>query len=964
MAATASGPRISRSLSTSLKPIPPLTKSASFQAVEKLNLTQQLEPDGKSSPSPIDLGKVLRLLSGRHSHDLIERHLHALHKVAKRNQAGYIAEDAASLAELLSWLNEQIENGQQTYVSPTIACIRPLSRSLQLGLESSVDSGRTAVGIQNGITALIAALGSCITSSNIQLANAAAAVCDALLSGLPSRLLVDVELQGDTVAMTASLRTSLQSKKQLQAAANEPARDQAPAARLRAMVAHALIASELGDSLCNAWKVALTSRDSAAEARLHLLSSLSTLSTSHIALNQLSKAAIVADLMQQLAQPQTDLVGYEAGLMVDLLFALLTHPDTTADVKRQSCNAVFIRHMVGVLRRLLNVNSTATRQLRNDFFMMTALLADEDDVRALMVDHHLFELVLRTFIAGDLPSRHPDVVKCRWTNSNEDFDLFKTSLTIVCKFASLDSAVPVLAGSRVLDVIKIYTVFEAESLPRGWTMPQYEELQLLCLSALNALLPSCLQAYHANRLNSQLLALLTWSLQNQSGYTGPEARLFAGAANSFHATGDFSHGRSLAHDVDIPHNNGHRSQARLVLRVLLTLMELRTPEAAELHQDLLDQNVLTQLVGFLDDLLPAKADALYIELRTKALQLCSALCQHRSHVQELFGTSGVEMLLPYLKLEASVLDAGLGHRALLIAAVDASWSCIAGCRLTEAHFFLQEGMFVLLDLLERCPVEFRNMVLGCVADLAEASTGLQHVLQWQGQGEPRPNIASLLCGLWRDTCLDLECPALIKGALLATVLEPVDDDDIAVSFPLCSKSQIEAEVAPLSGTAPNLAVLEVLRNERAKIYGLCSMMGFDKCYDMLGTTDRITLVLIEQYLNLKAGEVWQEVQDELDAEGIVPVDFDEELLLMAREVNEAQVQAVAQEQRSLLNAQVLTYKPTQSQVYHASPFGCNRMSHQEPRKNWSSLRSVLQLQIEMRSLSSLLFITLSRSKKA
>ena len=41
---------------------------------------------------------------------------------------------------------------------------------------------------------------------------------------------------------------------------------------------------------------------------------------------------------------------------------------------------------------------------------------------------------------------------------------------------------------------------------------------------------------------------------------------------------------------------------------------------------------------------------------------------------------------------------------------------------------------------------------------------------------------------------------------------------------------------------------------------------------MLASVLQIVLVLIEQYLDLKAGEVWAEVVEELDAEGVIPVD--------------------------------------------------------------------------------------------
>ena len=46
-----------------------------------------------------------------------------------------------------------------------------------------------------------------------------------------------------------------------------------------------------------------------------------------------------------------------------------------------------------------------------------------------------------------------------------------------------------------------------------------------------------------------------------------------------------------------------------------------------------------------------------------------------------------------------------------------------------------------------------------------------------------------------------------------------------------------ADVAP--GTSPSLAVLETLRNERAKIYAMCQRIGFDKCYSMLSVPDQV-----------------------------------------------------------------------------------------------------------------------------
>jgi hypothetical protein len=123
----------------------------------------------------------------------------------------------------------------------------------------------------------------------------------------------------------------------------------------------------------------------------------------------------------------------------------------------------------------------------------------------------------------------------------------------------------------------------------------------------------------------------------------------------------------------VPYNNGHRSHAKWALRILLTLVEMRNAATAPLHQDLLDQGLVQQLVEFLDTPVPAKADPLYLELRTAALLIISGLCRHRRHAQELFGEAGVSMLGYYLQSSQDALATELGHRELLVAAVDATW---------------------------------------------------------------------------------------------------------------------------------------------------------------------------------------------------------------------------------------------------------------------------------------------------
>ena len=68
--------------------------------------------------------------------------------------------------------------------------------------------------------------------------------------------------------------------------------------------------------------------------------------------------------------------------------------------------------------------------------------------------------------------------------------------------------------------------------------------------------------------------------------------------------------------------------------------------------------------------------------------------------QELFGQSGVDVVVEYLRTDLGLLSSGLGHHRLLLAAIDCVWCTVVGCYMTEDYFLEKEGVFLLFDLLE------------------------------------------------------------------------------------------------------------------------------------------------------------------------------------------------------------------------------------------------------------------------
>lgn len=69
-------------------------------------------------------------------------------------------------------------------------------------------------------------------------------------------------------------------------------------------------------------------------------------------------------------------------------------------------------------------------------------------------------------------------------------------------------------------------------------------------------------------------------------------------------------------------------------------------------------------------------------------------------IQELFGGyDGVKLLIDYLKRDIDKFGSGLGHHRLLLAAVDCVWCTVVGNAVVEDMFLEQEGVLILLDVL-------------------------------------------------------------------------------------------------------------------------------------------------------------------------------------------------------------------------------------------------------------------------
>jgi len=549
---------------------------------------------------------------------------------------------------------------------------------------------------------------------------------------------------------------------------------------------------------------------------------------------------------------------------VDILWNLMENGDKAVLAKQLNNIACISQLRDAFVYQLTQGYSHYDRQLRNDLLVIATLIATQCPESPFVETGFAKQLTLfATF--QEVKSHNALVRHLKLLTNPEDFELRKLLFNILVVLSRDSAVVTILSeGHLLLALFSFVHSNDKKTGPREWNPAQFEELQLQAMACLCSLGPLLLEDYMTCQGSTRLLLLLEWCV-------GPEE--FCGQGNSFHGAG----GRG-----------NKKAQMRHCLRLMRAVVS--TGDEVVL-QDLADQGAINQLIGVLNTAFTQRTDendAVEIEMQSDILFILSCLCDNDMHRKELFGVQGVDMVVRYLRTDTRLLNSGLGHHKLLLASIDCTWCAIVGCFVTEDYFLEKEGVFLLFDLLEVCPKNMHNVLLGCLLDLCENPKTVQHVLTWRGaQGQ---TASHLLCQVWRTEEAEMGVKRDSQGAIQDTAM------------PLMGVYQASLGVVPMPATNVSQAIADVGENMRAKVYSLFCKMGFT---DLPGLTveDHVTLTIIEKYLDFKMGEVWSETVAELEAENVRPVTPDQEAVEAVTRAVEERAAIVATTQTELLHAQ-------------------------------------------------------------
>ncbi|CAF1323044.1 unnamed protein product [Adineta steineri] len=504
-------------------------------------------------------------------------------------------------------------------------------------------------------------------------------------------------------------------------------------------------------------------------------------------------------------------------------------------------------------------------QLRNDILIVCSLVMGlKPD--APVIETGFAKQLLLFASYPEVRSNNPLVKNYKFTKSEEDFEFKKLLINTTVILSRNPMMNELITNSRVILALLSYI----EPLPRKkspgintfeWSLSQIEELQLHALTALSILLPNSLNEYFEYHTGTRLLLFYEWTINDDE---------FKSQGNSFFGKG----GR-----------NNKRSQLKHILKLFRSIVSTKDER---IFMDLCDQGMIPLITGYLRRLIQEKSmsmDTVDLDIICDGLFILSCVAESDVHRKEIFGSEGIEILIQILLMESSHVCGGLGYYRLLVAAIDCTWCCVVGSVINEDEFIQKQGLFALLDLIESNPKSLQNIILGCLLDLAENLKCIHFLMAWQGHKQQQ--FVHVLCELWRDEEREIYVSRTARGV----ISDPTK--------PLMGALQQSVPIVPLKRSEPSRSVLDLIDNMRSKIYGFFCKIGFGQLPG-LHEEDFVTLCIIENFLDFKMGEIWQEIMSELEMEGTKLISTDTEATDTILQATQERVLAVAATQNYIL----------------------------------------------------------------
>ena len=276
------------------------------------------------------------------------------------------------------------------------------------------------------------------------------------------------------------------------------------------------------------------------------------------------------------------------------------------------------------------------------------------------------------------------------------------------------------------------------------------------------------------------------------------------------------------------------------------------------------------------------------------------------------------------------------------ATVRAVWRCVVPDAKNRAVFVAEGGVGALLDAACRCHAALRPVILSALADILENPKTHLFFHEWRSTA-PRAALApagaqavTLVLNLWRvearrdgaESSRDLQTGEPGAPGALASL----EDSGLNTAYVHVRRARADADARALAaaaragrhagdGAAARAAAAE---STRARVFAVCSLLGFEHLRRTCSRADAATLAAVERYVDLREGETWARTERIFAEEGTFPVGPD-------RAAMDAALDAAAESRRALAAA-VSAYDAEA----RAEAAAAEAAAHDEARERWEA----------------------------
>lgn len=436
--------------------------------------------EGKSGRLvPVSVVKTHKLLTDKHSRELVDRHVRAIHRLTKYYCHGFLMKDVDLVCDMLTVCRERLETNLQ-YEKPLCDLIKVCG--MPFLKERSSDDSLHAGPIIN----LLTELGHTMKINNV---TAQLQLGESLLRFYTDQSFENQSFEGYQACSLSHNITLVE----------------------RSGVARALVESlEQVEDLT---------------VRLEIMKVLQCYSTSALNCDDMLSVGAAGLLCSGINIPDpSDGVVFRT---VEILWNLLEFGSKQEVVRQLNCKECVSALRDAFVRQIKEGYSLADKQLRNDLLVMASLVLSLCPTSPFM-ETGFTKLIVLLATFTEVKSHHDLVRNLKLYQSHEDFEFKKLLMSTLVLLSADSGSSQIFCEGRVILSLFSFVRANDNSSTVEWSPAQFEELQLQALDTLSTVAPLCLDDFMTCQSNTRLLMLLEWCVGEAD---------YGGHGNSFHGSG-------------------------------------------------------------------------------------------------------------------------------------------------------------------------------------------------------------------------------------------------------------------------------------------------------------------------------------------------------------------------------------------------------------------------------------------